>query len=141
MVSMAAWLISLMVRLRLLLMMPWNWNAWRVVSLMVPLANCVARRSVSSHCARSGHAARHADADHERIGLFQLVLAAVGAQVAVVLLIGAVELEQLLVVLGHRAGGLVGKSLGDGAAQVVAADLDVFVGGEFLFFDMVKMEI
>ena len=30
-------------------MMPWNWNAWRVVSLMVPFANWVARRSVSSH--------------------------------------------------------------------------------------------
>ena len=51
MVSMAHWLISLMVRLRLLLITPWNWKAWRVVSLMVLLANCVARRSVSSHCA------------------------------------------------------------------------------------------
>jgi hypothetical protein len=70
----------------------------------------------------------------KRVGLFQLVLATVRTQVAVVLLIGSVEFQQLLVVLGHRSGGLIGQSFGDGAAQVVAAGLDVFVGGEFLFF-------
>ena len=49
-VSIAAWLISAIVRLRLVLMIPWNWKAWRVVSLIVPLANWVASRSVSIHC-------------------------------------------------------------------------------------------
>ncbi len=115
-------------------MMPWNWNAWRVVSLIVPLAYWLASRSVSQPLGGRGHAARHPDADHERVGLFQLVLAALGAQVTVVLLIGAVELEQLLVVLRHRAGGTVRESLRDRAAEVVAAGFDAFVGGGFLFF-------
>jgi hypothetical protein len=38
-----------------------------------------------------------------------------------------VELEQLLVVCGERAGAGIGQPLGDGSAQVVAAGLDLLV--------------
>ena len=82
---------------------------------------------------RSGNSTRHADTDHEGISLLQLVLATVRAEIAIILLIGSVELEELLVVLTHRSSGQVCKPFGNRAAQVVAVDLDVFVRGEFLF--------
>ena len=77
---------------------------------------------------RGGDTARHADADHEGIRLVELVLTAIRAQVAIVLLVGAVEFQQLLVILAHRSGGKVGKTFLDRPAQIVAADLDGFVG-------------
>ena len=83
---------------------------------------------------RRGNTARHADADHEGVSLVELVLAAVGTQVAIVLLISAVEFQQLLIILGHRTGRHVRKPLGNRAAEVIAARLDVFVRGKFLFF-------
>ena len=54
---------------------------------------------------------------------------ALGAQVAVVLQVHAVEFHELLVVLGDRAGDVVAQALGQRAAQVVARFLDVFVAG------------
>ena len=66
------------------------------------------------------HAAGHAHADHERVRLLQLLLAPFGAHVAIVLLIGAVELGQLGVVLGDRAGLRLGQTIGDAAAQEAA---------------------
>ena len=117
-----------MVRFRFVLMMPWNWKACRVVSLIVPLANCVADPVHFQPLRRGGDSAGHADADHEAVSLLQLVLAATLAQVAVVLLVGAVKFEELLVILAHGAGGKIGKPLHNGSAKIVAAGLDAFVG-------------
>ena len=83
---------------------------------------------------RSGNTARHADADHERVGLVELVLAAVGAQVAIVLLISAVEFQQLLIILRHRSSRHIRKPFGNRATEVIAARLDVLVRGKFFFF-------
>ena len=73
------------------------------------------------------HAAGHAHPDHERIRLLHLLLAPLGAQVAVVLQIGAVELGQLGVVLGDRAGLGLGQAIRDAAAQEAARLLDLLV--------------
>ena len=50
-VSISAPLIACMVRLRLFLITPCSWNAWRVVSRSVPLPKSSAIRSIASHCA------------------------------------------------------------------------------------------
>jgi hypothetical protein len=68
--------------------------------------------------------ARHAQADHERIRRFELFLLALGALVAVVLHVAAVELEQLGIGLRDGAGHVVGEALFDGAAQIIAVVLD-----------------
>ena len=68
------------------------------------------------------------DADHETVGFFQLMLTTVRAEIAVVLLVSAVEFQELLVILAHGTGDDVGKALLNRSAQVVAVGLDVFVG-------------
>ena len=50
-VSSSAALIACIVRLRLLLITPWSWKAWRVVSRSVRLPKSSAMRSIASHCA------------------------------------------------------------------------------------------
>jgi len=74
------------------------------------------------------HPARGAGADHELVGRLQLLATALLAQVAVVLLVAAVVLDQGLVVLAQRAGERIGQALQQAAAQAVAAGLDVFDG-------------
>ena len=61
---------------------------------------------------RRQHAAGDAHPQHEGERLLQLLAAALGAEVAVVLQIHAVELDELLVVLGDRAGDLLAQSFG-----------------------------
>jgi hypothetical protein len=61
------------------------------------------------------------------------VLAAVRTEVAVVLLVAAVEFDQLLVVFGKGAGGQIGEPFGDRAAQVVRPDFQTFIGRGFFF--------
>jgi hypothetical protein len=39
------------------------------------------------------------------------------------------EFDELLVIFRDRAGGNIGKFLGQISAQIVRADFDVFVGG------------
>ncbi len=70
---------------------------------------------------RRQDAGRHPHPHHEAEGLFHPLLAAFGAQVAVILLIEAVEFRQLRVVVGQRAGFDMRQAIGDGAAQEVAA--------------------
>ena len=53
---------------------------------------------------RADKSAGNAQADHEAVGLLQLLLVALAAHVAVVLHVGAVELDELGVVFGDRAG-------------------------------------
>ena len=91
---------------------------------------------------RASNTARHTDADHEGKCFLQLVLAAAGADVAVILLVSAVEFQQLLVVLAHRASRKVREPGYDRAPEIVAVDLDVFVRGEFLVtHDDINFEI
>ena len=102
--SSSAALIACIVRFRFDLMTPWNWNvcarrqAQRAVGVVA--GDVVERQPLL----RRRHAARQAHADHEAVGLLQLLLGALAAHVAVVLQVGAVELGQLGVVLGDGAG-------------------------------------
>jgi len=75
--------------------------------------------------ARRRRAARQARADHEAVGGLELLQPAFLAQVAVVLLVAAVELDQLGVVLAQRAGQWVGDALGERASQQAAGGLDL----------------
>ena len=77
------------------------------------------------------HAAGHAQARHEAVGLVQLALGALRPQVAIILQIDAVKLDQLLVVFGNRPARHLAESLGEGAAQKAAVGLDGFVMREF----------
>ena len=58
----------------------------------------------------------------------ELLPAALVADVAVVLLVGAVELDQALVLERQRTGDRIGQAFQQGAAQAAAVDLDVFDG-------------
>ena len=79
---------------------------------------------------RRANPAGHAHARHERKGPFLLGLAPLPPQIAIVLLIDAVELSQLRVVRGQRAGGVVPQPVGDGAPEEIAVGLDGFVLGQ-----------
>jgi len=78
---------------------------------------------------RGDASAGHLAADHEAPVLFQFLLAALRAHIAVVLLIGAVVLEQDVAVLGDVGAAGVGKLLGQLAAQPGGLQLDLFNGG------------
>ena len=73
------------------------------------------------------HTAGNTQAHHELVSRFQAALAAIGAAVAVVLLIDAMELHQQRVFPGHRASEQIVEPLGDGAAQMAAAGFQLFV--------------
>ena len=75
--------------------------------------------------------AGQADADHEaEIGL-ELLAAALVADVAVVLLIHAVDLHQPCIVDRKRASDAVEQARLDRPAQIIAVPLDRLVGAEF----------
>ncbi len=75
---------------------------------------------------------RGADAHHEGPVLVLAGLLAGGGGVAVVLLIGAVKLQQGIAGLAQPALGMGGVQLGrDGAAQAAAVQLDAFGWGKF----------
>ena len=78
---------------------------------------------------RGEHAAGRAEADHELVGGLELLPPALVADIAVVLLVAAVELDQALVVEGQRAGDRIGQAFQQRAAQAATVDLDVFYGG------------
>src|SRR5262249_53197752 len=77
---------------------------------------------------RRDFAARDLAADHEHVVLADAALGAILAGVAVVLLIGAVELQQLLVLIVEVVG-VFKKLEGDGAAQGAAGLLDALDRG------------
>ncbi len=77
---------------------------------------------------RGAHAAGQARADHETVGRLELLQAPLLAQVAIVLLVAAVELDQLRVVFAQRAGDGIGEALDQRAAQAAAGRLDVLDG-------------
>ena len=85
---------------------------------------------------RGNHAAGQAAAQHDVFEIVELLVVPLGADVAVVLLVHAVEADELEVVAVEAAGEAVAEVLGDGAAQVAALAFEAFVvgqggGGEF----------
>ena len=79
--------------------------------------------------------AGQAAAQHHAFQRFKFLLAALVADVAVVLLVHAVEADELEVVAFEAAGDAVGKVAADGAVQVVALVFEAFVVGEFAGHD------
>ena len=73
------------------------------------------------------HATGQADTHHEAVEWLQLLALAVEADVAIVLLVHPVELEELLVRRGNAAGDGIAQPLRNAAAQVVARVFDGFV--------------
>ena len=78
---------------------------------------------MARYCCGRDLAAGDLAADHEHVRLAGLLPMPVLAGVAVVLLIGAVELDQLLVLIVEMID-VPGQVLGDGAAQLPAGFLD-----------------
>ena len=77
---------------------------------------------------RRADAARQPRANHEAVRGLELLLAALLADVAVVLLVAAVELDQHGVVLADRAGQRIGEALDQRATQQPAVALDALDG-------------
>ena len=77
-------------------------------------------------------AARHPDTHHELVGRLEPLPRPLLAKVAIVLLIGAVKLEQLGVALRHGTGQRIGQRLGNRAPQITAGRLDLFLLDELL---------
>ena len=108
-------------------MTPWNWNVCRVVRRKRAVGVVAGDAVELQPLLRRAHAARNAQADHEGERLLELLPRALRPEVAVVLQIHAVELDELLVVLGDGAGLGLGQAVGEGAAQIGAGFLDAFV--------------
>ncbi len=80
--------------------------------------------------ARRQHAGGNPQPGHEHVGAVELALRPLGAQIAVVLDIHAVELDELAAILGEAAERLLAEFLDQRAAEKVAPRLDVLVAGE-----------
>src|SRR5690606_3402871 len=76
------------------------------------------------------YTAGQAHAGHELIGRFELLAAALVADVTVILLIDALELHQLGIVGGDGAGDAIEKAEGNSAAQLVAVEFEGLVRAE-----------
>lgn len=74
------------------------------------------------------HPARRARADHELIRRFELLPPPLVANVAVVLLVAAVVLDQCLIVLTQRTGHRICQALFQRPTQAAAFGFDVFYG-------------
>ncbi len=94
----------------------------------VPLAYRRASSSSASHCAGVQHAAGQARADHEAVRGLELLAAPLLAQVAVVLLVAAVELDQHRVVLADAPVSGSAQAVGQRAAQQRLVALDALDG-------------
>src|ERR1017187_2163032 len=76
---------------------------------------------------RGADSSGHADAGHEDIRLVLALLAPLGAHIAIVLGVDAVELRQLGALLRYRARGRVLEVAQDMAPQVIALRLELLV--------------
>lgn len=79
---------------------------------------------------RRGFATRQADPQHERVGLVLARFFEREPLIAVVLLVSAVKLDQLLAIGRHRRGGRIGELRLEVATQVLRSGLDALVGDE-----------
>ena len=73
-------------------------------------------RSEGKPLLRCNHTARCARTDHEAVGGFEFLLATFLTQIAIILLVAAVELDQRGVVRSDRAGMRIAEALAQGAA-------------------------
>lgn len=74
------------------------------------------------------HSTRRTGADHELVRRFELLPTPLIADVAIVLLIAAVVLDQGLIVLAQRTGHRIGQALFQRPAQTATFGFDVFDG-------------
>ena len=72
------------------------------------------------------HSARHAHAHHEGERRFQFLLLTFHTQIAIILHVAAMKLEQLAIVLADTAGHFILQGDGQIAAQIVAGGLERF---------------
>jgi hypothetical protein len=79
---------------------------------------------------RCADAARETNTHHEGERRLELLASSLVADVAVVLLVNAVELHELVALEGHSAGNLVEEVGRDLPAQVIALELQRFVRTE-----------
>jgi hypothetical protein len=93
---------------------------------IVPVSSC--QRVEREPLRGRRDAARDTHPHHELVCGLQLLPRALGAQVAIILLVEAVKLGELRVVLRERASQPIGEALHERAAQVVAALLDALEG-------------
>ena len=101
--SSSVWLMSWIVWRRFHLITPWNWNDCRVVRRSCAVGVLMGQGVQVEPLPRRDDAAGGADADHEVEGRLQPLPRPLLADVAVVLHVGAVELQQGVVALRHRA--------------------------------------
>ncbi len=80
---------------------------------------------------RRADSAGHADTNQEAVSRFKLAPEALLTEIAVILLIGAMKLQELGDILGHRTGYRVSQAFGDGAAQVATTRLEGLFWSEF----------
>ncbi len=80
---------------------------------------------------RRDNAARRPNAEHEAVRRFEFLGRPLVAQIAVVLLVGAVELQQLCFAIRHGGREPIGQRLNDFATEVIAVELDVLGFAEF----------
>ena len=105
-------------------MTPWSWNSCRVVIRKRAVADLLGEHGAGQVLRGGGQlAARHADPDHELIRLVLPLFLQEGADVAVVLLVRAVELQDGRGVLADVVAA-VDHLLGEDRLEVLAGDLD-----------------
>src|SRR3546814_12224282 len=80
---------------------------------------------------RGKYAARKACAHHEAVSGLQFAPAPLVAQVPIILLVAAVEFQQLVVIVADGARDRVAQPLFNGAAQKTAVAFDVLEVGEW----------
>ena len=110
----------------------WNWKVWRVVEADRVAAVRPRQLVDLQPLLRAADAARQADAHHEGQRRLQLLPAPLVADVAVVLLINAVELHQLVALERHSGGNPVDQVERDVPAKMVAVVLQPFVGAQLV---------
>ena len=88
----------------------------------------IARHPVERQPLRAGEdPAGNPHADHEGKRLLHLLARTLGAQIAIILQVHAVEFHQLGIVLADRAGDFLPQPVGQCSAQIIARFLDALV--------------
>ena len=102
---------------------PWSWNSCRVVIRKLPLPIVWARWSQARYWSARQPAADDPDPDHELVGLLLALFLQLRPHVAVVLLVGPVELEDGGGVLGEVRRAVV-ELVGHEGLEILAGQLD-----------------
>lgn len=114
-------------------------NAVELEGLTVGQTNAAVNRVVSGEfidglpLGSGDHPARQTAAQQHRVTRLQLLLGALGADVAVILLVHAVKTDQQEVIAVEAAGQAVVKVFRDGAAQEITFTLHALGVSQFAF--------